>query len=48
MCLGYSKEPSHRDVSFEYPQHMFWLKKKSITHSYLEAWLPIVGPNNMV
>ena len=25
MCFGCSKEPSHRDNSFEYPQHMFWL-----------------------
>ena len=22
------KEPSHRDISFEYPQHMFWLGNK--------------------
>ena len=26
MCFGCSKEPSHRDGSFEYLQHMFWLK----------------------
>ena len=25
-CFGCSKEPSHRDGSFEYPQHMFWLR----------------------
>ena len=30
MCLGCSKEPSHRDGSFEYPQHMFWLRNKKI------------------
>ena len=29
MCFGCSKEPSHRDGSFEYPQHMFWLRKKN-------------------
>ena len=23
-----SKEPSHRDGSFEYPQHMFWMRNK--------------------
>ena len=23
ICFGYSKEPSHCDGSFEYPQHMF-------------------------
>ena len=26
MCLGDSKEPSQWDGSFEYPQHMFWLR----------------------
>ena len=30
MCFGCSKEPSHRDGSFEYPQHMIWLRKKNI------------------
>ena len=28
MCFGCSKEPSHRDGSFEYPQHMFLLRNK--------------------
>ena len=28
MCFGCSKEQSHRDGSFEYPQHMFLLKNK--------------------
>ena len=28
MCFGCSKEPSHRDGSFEYPQNMFWLRNK--------------------
>ena len=28
MCFGCSKEPSHRDSSFEYPQHMFWMRNK--------------------
>ena len=31
MC---SKEPSHGDGSFEYPQHMFWLRNKKINFSY--------------
>ena len=26
MCFGCSKEPSHLGSSFEYPQHMFWMK----------------------
>ena len=28
VCFGCSKELSHRDGSFEYPQHMFWLRSK--------------------
>ena len=28
MCYGCSKEPSHRDGSFEYTQHMFWMRNK--------------------
>ena len=28
MCLGYSKEPSNGDGSFEYPQHMFLMRNK--------------------
>ena len=31
MCFGCSKEPSHRDGSFEYSQHMFWLRNKKNT-----------------
>ena len=35
MCFGCSKEPSHWDGSFEYPQHisMFWLRNKKIIFS---------------
>ena len=29
-CFWCSKEPSHWDGSFEYPQHMFWLINKKI------------------
>ena len=29
MCFGCSKELSHRDSSFEYTQHMFWLKNNN-------------------
>ena len=28
ICCGCLKEPSHQDGSFEYPQHMFWLRNK--------------------
>ena len=28
MCFGCLKEPSLRDGSFEYPQHMFWFRNK--------------------
>ena len=34
MCFGCSKEPSHRDGSFEYPQHMFWLRNNKNNFSY--------------
>ena len=34
MCFVCSKEPSHRDGSFEYPHHMFWLRNKETNFSY--------------
>ena len=34
MCFECSKEPSHRDGSFEYPQHMFWLRIRKIIFIY--------------
>ena len=34
MCFVCSKEPSHRDGSFEYPQHMYWLRNKKINFSF--------------
>ena len=34
MCFGCLKEPSHWDGSYEYPQHMFWLRNKKINFSY--------------
>ena len=30
ICFGCSKEPSHRNGSFEYSKHMFWLRNKKI------------------
>ena len=33
ICFGCSKEPSHRDGSFEYPQHMFWLRNKIFVYA---------------
>ena len=32
--FGCSKEPSHLDGSFEYPQHIFWLRNKKIVFCY--------------
>ena len=29
-CFGCFKEPSHWDGSFEYTQHMFWLRNEKI------------------
>ena len=49
ICFGCSKERSHREGSFEYPQHMFWLRNNlffSDTHSYLAACYRI--PTKMV
>ena len=38
ICYCCSTEPYHWDCSFEYPQHMFWLRNKKIgTHIYLGA-----------
>ena len=34
VCFGCSKEPSHRDGSFEYPQLMFWLINMKIIFWY--------------
>ena len=34
MCFVCSKEPSHWDGSFEYPEPMFWLRNKEIIFSY--------------
>ena len=36
-----SKEPSNRDGSFEYPQHMFWMRnieKRFLIHTLI--WRP--------
>ena len=34
ICFGCSKEPSHWDGSFGYPQHMFWLKIRKLFFCY--------------
>ena len=34
MCCGCSKEPSHLDGPFEYPQHMFWMINKELNFQY--------------
>ena len=41
MCFGCSKEPSHQDGSFEYPQHMFWFINKK---NNFQLHTLIVGP----
>ena len=33
ICFGCSKDPSHSDRSFEYPQQMFWLRNKKMNIS---------------
>ena len=50
MCFGCSKEPSHWDGSFEYPQHMFWLRNKKdnfqIYVLFLRAWTERGSPES--
>ena len=43
MCFGCTKEPSHPEGSFEYPQHMFWLRNKK---KYFQLLTLIWGPAN--
>ena len=43
MCFGCSKETSHRDGSFEHPQHRFWMRNKNFFFSNMlsfEACVP--------
>ena len=41
MYFGCSNEPSHRDGSFEYPQHTFWLRnRKNIFQLRTLIWRP--------
>ena len=43
MCFGCSKELSHRAGSFEYPQHMFWLRNKNDNfHLRTLIWRPVI------
>ena len=41
MCFGYLKEPSHRDGSFDYPQHMLWLSnmKNNIPLTIMQPYI---------
>ena len=44
ICFGCSKEPSHRDGSFEYPQHMYWLQnKKNNFQLHTLIWMPAMS-----
>ena len=49
MCFGCSNEPSHRDGSFEYPQHMFWLRNEK-TNFQLRTltWVPEFRPTDKI
>ena len=38
MGSGCPKDPSHLDGSFEYPQHVFWLRNKKIDTSLSGGW----------
>ena len=40
--FGSSKEPTHRDGSLEYPQHMFWLRNKNNNFQlHTLIWRPV-------
>ena len=42
ICFGCSKEPSHQDGSFEYPQHVLWLRNKKNNFQILSLiWRPV-------
>ena len=43
MCYVCSKEPSHWGGSFEYPQHMFWIRNKENSFSiHTFIWRPVL------
>ena len=44
VCFGCSKDLFHRAGSFEYPQHMFWLRNKN--NNFLLRTF-ILGPINI-
>ena len=44
MCFGCSKEPSDQNSSFEYPQHMFWMRNKENSFPIRTLiWRPVPG-----
>ena len=52
ICFGCSKEPSHWDSSFEYPQYMFWLRNKKIIFllrtDLTNAWLMLTNIQHLL
>ena len=44
--FGCSKEPSHLGGSFEYPQHMFWMRHKKSFSIRTLIWRPDNNNNN--
>ena len=48
ICFGCSKELSHSDGSFEYPQHMFWLRNKKMIFCYTLLTKCLMWPRNIV
>ena len=48
MCFGCSKEQSNWDGSFEYPQHMFWMRNKENSFPiHTLIWRPDNNNNKM-
>ena len=49
MCFGYSKKTSLWDGSFEYPQHLFWLRNKKNDFQLLTLiWGYVFGRDLMI
>ena len=49
ISAGHSKEHSHRDSSFEYPQHMFWLRNmKNNFQFFTLIWGPVMASENCI
>ena len=47
ICFRCSKGPSHRDGSFGYQQHLFWLRNKKIIFCYARLTNGLIMQSNI-